>query len=208
MEEVISKTNKGIFMRVIFVEDVVNVARTGDVKEVKTGYARNYLIPKGLAVAATAQQLVRLEALQKIGMERSAKELGEAQELAGKLDGSNVTIKVKAGPRGRLFGSVTNAMIAKEVSETLGLSVDRKGIALPKAIHELGNFDIRVRIHPEVNANISLVVESDSDISEIIVEDMAGVESTNSQEDADYDSNGEEDDDLLEEVETSEEENE
>ena len=55
-------------MRVIFVEDVVNVARTGDVKEVKTGYARNYLIPKGLAVAATAQQLVRLEALQKIGM--------------------------------------------------------------------------------------------------------------------------------------------
>ena len=96
MEEVISKTNKGIFMRVIFVEDVVNVARTGDVKEVKTGYARNYLIPKGLAVAATAQQLVRLEALQKIGMERSAKELGEAQELAGKLDGSNVTIKVKA----------------------------------------------------------------------------------------------------------------
>ena len=79
---------------------------------------------------------------------------------------------------------------------------------MPKAIHELGNFDIRVRIHPEVNANISLVVESDSDISEIIVEDMAGVESTNSQEDADYDSNGEEDDDLLEEVETSEEENE
>lgn len=195
-------------MRVIFVEDVVNVARTGDVKEVKTGYARNYLIPKGLAVAATPQQLVRLEALQKIGMERSAKELGEAQELAGKLDGSNVTIKVKAGPRGRLFGSVTNAMIAKEVSETLGLSVDRKGIALPKAIHELGNFDIRVRIHPEVNANISLVVESDSDITDIIIEDPIDAESVEDQEDSDEGLIAEDDEDSIEESETSSEENE
>ncbi len=198
-------------MRVIFVEDVVNVARTGDVKEVKTGYARNYLIPKGLAVAATPQQLVRLEALQKIGMERSAKELGEAQELAGKLDGSNVTIKVKAGPRGRLFGSVTNAMIAKEVSETLGLSVDRKGIALPKAIHELGNFDIRVRIHPEVNANISLVVESDSDIADIIIEDpidAESVEDVEDQEDSDEGLIAEDDEDSIEESETSSEENE
>lgn len=195
-------------MRVIFVEDVVNVARTGDVKEVKTGYARNYLIPKGLAVAATPQQLVRLEALQKIGMERSAKELGEAQELAGKLDGSNVTIKVKAGPRGRLFGSVTNAMIAKEVSETLGLSVDRKGIALPKAIHELGNFDIRVRIHPEVNANISLVVESDSDIADIIVEDPIDAESAEDQEESDEGLIAEGDEDSIEESETSSEENE
>ena len=195
-------------MRVIFVEDVVNVARTGDVKEVKTGYARNYLIPQGLAVAATPQQLVRLEALQKIGMERSAKELGEAQELAGKLDGSNVTIKVKAGPRGRLFGSVTNAMIAKEVSETLGLSVDRKGIALPKAIHELGNFDIRVRIHPEVNANISLVVESDSDITDIIIEDPIDAESVEDQEDSDEGLIAEDDEDSIEESETSSEENE
>ena len=195
-------------MRVIFVEEVVNVARTGDVKEVKTGYARNYLIPKGLAVAATPQQLVRLEALQKIGMERSAKELGEAQELAGKLDGSNVTIKVKAGPRGRLFGSVTNAMIAKEVSETLGLSVDRKGIALPKAIHELGNFDIRVRIHPEVNANISLVVESDSDITDIIIEDPIDAESVEDQEDSDEGLIAEDDEDSIEESETSSEENE
>ena len=195
-------------MRVIFVEDVVNVARTGDVKEVKTGYARNYLIPKGLAVAATPQQLVRLEALQKIGMERSAKELGEAQELAGKLDGSNVTIKVKAGPRGRLFGSVTNAMIAKEVSETLGLSVDRKGIALPKAIHELGNFDIRVRIHPEVNANISLVVESDSDIADIIVEDPIDAEAAEDQEESDEGLIAEGDEDSIEESETSSEENE
>lgn len=195
-------------MRVIFVEDVVNVARTGDVKEVKTGYARNYLIPKGLAVAATPQQLVRLEALQKIGMERSAKELGEAQELAGKLDGSNVTIKVKAGPRGRLFGSVTNAMIAKEVSETLGLSVDRKGIALPKAIHELGNFDVRVRVHPDVNANISLVVESDSDIADIIVEDPIDAESVEDQEESDEGLIAEDDEDSIEESETSSEENE
>ena len=150
-------------MRVIFTEDVTNVARTGDVKEVKTGYARNHLIPKGLAVAATPQQLVRLESLQKIGLERSARELEGAQDLAKRLDGANVVIKVKAGPRGRLFGSVTNAMIAKEVSDSLGIAVDRKGIALGRAIHELGSFDIKVRVHSEVTANISLVVESDSD---------------------------------------------
>tara|TARA_B100000029_G_C17486003_1_gene927273 strand:+ start:664 stop:1251 length:588 start_codon:yes stop_codon:yes gene_type:complete len=195
-------------MRVIFVEDVVNVARTGDVKEVKTGYARNYLIPKGLAVAATPQQLVRLESLQKIGMERSAKELEEAQGLAAQLDGSNVTIKVKAGPRGRLFGSVTNAMIAKEVSETLGLTVDRKGIALPKAIHELGSFDIRVRIHPEVNANISLVVESDSDISELILEDASEVVMEDDHEETDEVSIVEGDAESIEESEASTEENE
>jgi large subunit ribosomal protein L9 len=152
-------------MRVIFTDDVDNVARTGDVKEVKTGYARNYLIPKGLAVAATPQQLIRLDALQKIGMERSTRELEEAQDLAIKLDGANVAIKVKAGPRGRLFGSVTNAMIAKEVSDSLGITVDRKGIILGRAIHELGSFDIKVRVHPEVAANISLMVESDSDVA-------------------------------------------
>ena len=146
-------------MQVIFLEDIPNVARTGEVKEVKTGYARNYLLPKRLAVAATAQELTRLESIRKAGQERRSKELGGAQALAELLEGTSVTLKVRSGPRGRLYGAVTNVMVAQELSTVLEREFDRRDVLLQTPIHELGSFEIKVRVHSELTANITVVVE-------------------------------------------------
>ncbi|MBI2855722.1 MAG: 50S ribosomal protein L9 [Chloroflexi bacterium] len=145
-------------MQVIFLEDIPNVARIGEVKEVKTGYARNYLLPKGLAIAATPQELTRLESIRKAGRERSAREMENTQALAERLEGTSVTVNVRAGPQGRLYGAVTNAMLAQELSTLLGMEVNRRDILLEGPIHELGSFEIRVRLHPELITKLTLVV--------------------------------------------------
>ncbi len=150
-------------MRVIFVEDVPNVARTGEIKEVKPGYARNFLLPKRLAVAATPQELQRLESIRKLGMERQAKEKVGAEAIAEQLEGQSVTLKVRSGPTGRLYGAVTTALVAQELSTLLEREVDRRSVILEETIHELGTFEARVRLHPEVVATVPLVVEAFED---------------------------------------------
>ena len=147
-------------MRVIFLEDIPHVASTGDVKEVKTGYARNYLLPKKLAVAATSQELARLDAIRKAGMERQSKLKGSAQMLAERLESANVVLKVRSGPNGRLYGAVTNAVVSQELSAMMDMEFDRRDIKLEQAIHELGTFQAKVRLHPELTATVTLVVEA------------------------------------------------
>ena len=150
-------------MRVIFVEDVPNVARTGEIKDVKPGYARNYLLPKSLAVAATPQELQRLESIRRLGMERQAKEKVGADAIAERLADQSVTLKVRSGPTGRLYGAVTTALVAQELSTLLEMEIDRRSVMLEETIHELGTFEARVRLHPEVVATVSLVVEAIED---------------------------------------------
>lgn len=147
-------------MRVIFLEDIPHVARTGEVKEVKTGYARNYLLPKKLAVAATNQELARLASIRKTGLERLSKLKEGAEALAERLESAEVTLKVRSGPNGRLYGAVTNAMVAQELAALMEVEFDRRDITLDNAIHELGSFHAKVKLHPELTATISLVVQS------------------------------------------------
>ncbi len=147
-------------MRVIFLEDIPHVASTGDVKEVKTGYARNYLLPRKLAVAATSQELARLESIRKVGLERQSKLKGGAQALAERLESASVVLKVRSGPTGRLYGAVTNAMVAQELSTMMEVEFDRRDVQLEDTIHELGTFQARVRLHPELTATVTLVVEA------------------------------------------------
>ncbi len=147
-------------MRVIFLEDIPHVARTGEVKEVKTGYARNYLLPKKLAVAATSQEMARLESIRKIGLERQSKLIGGARALAERLENASVILKVRSGPNGRLYGAVTNAMVAQELATLMEVEFDRRDVTLEGAIHELGNYQAKVRLHPELTATINLVVQS------------------------------------------------
>ena len=147
-------------MRVIFLEDIPHVASTGDVKEVKTGYARNYLLPKKLAVAATSQEMARLASIRRVGLERQSKLKGGALALAERLESASVVLKVRSGPSGRLYGAVTNAMVAQELATLMEVEFDRRDITLENAIHELGNFQAKVRLHPELTATISLVVQS------------------------------------------------
>ncbi|MQF99067.1 MAG: 50S ribosomal protein L9 [SAR202 cluster bacterium] len=176
-------------MRVIFLDDVPNVARAGDVKDVKNGYARNFLLPKGIAVAATSEEMKRIETIRKVGLERQSKLKDGAQALVERLESSKFTIKVRSGPNGRLYGAVTNVMIAEEVSRSLELDVDRRDVMLAEPIHETGSFEAKIKVHPEISANIRLSVEDiDSTGSE--------VESISSTEDSTQDSLENSDTDL------------
>ena len=147
-------------MRVIFLEDIPHVARTGEVKEVKTGYARNHLLPKRLAVAATPQEMARLESIKRTGLERQSKLIGGAQALAERLESASVILKVRSGPNGRLYGAVTNVMVAQELATLMEVDFDRRDVTLEGTIRELGNFQAKVRLHPELTATVNLVVES------------------------------------------------
>ncbi|MBF8268148.1 MAG: rplI [Dehalococcoidia bacterium] len=146
-------------MRVIFLEDVPNVASTGEVKEVKAGYACNYLLPKRLAVAATPQEMERIASIRRAGQERRLKEEQGMKALAERLESTGVTLKVRAGPNGKLYGAVTNVMIAQELSILIEGEVDRRNVLLEEPLHELGTHQVTVRLHPQITATVTVTVE-------------------------------------------------
>lgn len=145
-------------MKVIFLEDVPNVGEKGQIKEVTAGYARNYLIPKGLAQQATAGHLKDLKMQDEARAKKAAKELKAAEALAAKLLEKKVTIKVKAGEGGRLFGSVTSADIAQALASG-GIKVNKKKIDLVEPIKALGDYSVQIKLHPEVTSSVQVLVE-------------------------------------------------
>ena len=145
-------------MRVVFLEDVEGVAHGGDVKEVKNGFARNYLIPKNLAVPADHNALQRVEKLsRKAGVTR-IQLLSDLKELAQELDGRRVDVEMRAGSSGRLYGSVTNTIIADALSEMTASEIERRTVEIDEPIRDLGVYDLAIRLHPEVSASIQVVV--------------------------------------------------
>ena len=156
-------------MRVVFLEDVAGVARGGDVKEVKNGFARNYLIPKSLAVPATHNALQRVEKLSRSAGVNRIKLLDDMKQLAEAIEGTQIDVEMRAGSSGRLYGSVTNAIIADSLSELTDSEIDRRTIEIPEPIRDLGIYDLVVRLHPEVKTNIKVVVhETEVDPMEMI----------------------------------------
>lgn len=156
-------------MRVVFLEDVAGVARGGDVKEVKNGFARNYLIPKSLAVPATHNALQRVEKLSRSAGVNRIKLLDDMKQLAEAIEGTQINVEMRAGSSGRLYGSVTNAIIADSLSELTDSEIDRRTIEIPEPIRDLGIYDLVVRLHPEVKTNIKVVVhETEVDPMEMI----------------------------------------
>lgn len=145
-------------MKVIFLKDIPGTGKKGEVKEVSLGYARNYLIPNGLALEATPGHLKELKKQEEILAKKAAKGLQEAKNLAEKISGKTVTVKAKAGEEGRLFGSVTAADLAAALSAE-GIKVDKKKIELDEHIKSLGNYTARIRLHPEVSVPVTIVVE-------------------------------------------------
>ena len=125
-------------MRVVFLEDVAGVAQGGDVKEVKNGFARNYLIPKNLAVPATHNALQRIKRLAREADVVRLKRLNDMRELAQELNESRVKVEMRAGASGRLYGSVTNAIIADELSRMVDGEIDRRMVLLDEPLRELG----------------------------------------------------------------------
>ncbi len=150
-------------MKVVLLEDIPSTGLAGQIREVKNGFARNYLIPKGLAAPATQENLQRIKAIQQVGDERRGRELANWQELAQTLEGTTITIKANAGAEGRLFGSVTSANIASELSNEIGRGVDRRGVLLPQSIRELGSFNVPVRLFPGVELDVTVNVEATED---------------------------------------------
>ena len=117
-------------MKVVFLEDVYGVAKGGDVKEVKNGFARNYLIPQNLAVPASHDALLRVTSLAEKADSERVKVMSDMQELADSIDGSEISIEMRSGSNGRLYGSVNTALIAAELSKTSEREIDRKFISI------------------------------------------------------------------------------
>lgn len=130
----------------------------GEIKDVAAGYARNYLIPKGLAQRATPGRLKDLKMQAEAKAKKTAKAVQAAEKMAAKLEGKQVAIKVKAGEEGRLFGSVTSADIAQALAKQ-GIKVDKKKIELGDYIKSLGDYTVQIKLHPEVAASVNVIVE-------------------------------------------------
>ena len=145
-------------MRVVFLEDVPGVAEGGDVKEVKNGFARNYLIPKHLAVAATHDTLQRVERLTQQAEVTRLETLADMQRLGEELDGFHVNIEMRAGASGRLYGSVTNVIVAASLAAATGRDIDRRTIEISDSIRQVGVHEARIRLHAEVQVGLVLVV--------------------------------------------------
>ncbi len=144
-------------MKVIFIEDVTNVAKAGEVKEVADGYVRNYLIPRKLAVLATPSALKNLEADLKIRVRKKAQTDSEFAALAQQLEGKEITLKAKAGAKARLYGSITSADIAAGL-EKAGIIIDKRKIALSKPINQLGNYEIAIKLSRDFAPKIRVIV--------------------------------------------------
>jgi large subunit ribosomal protein L9 len=145
-------------LRVVFLEDVEGVAQGGDVKDVKNGFARNYLIPKNLAVLATRDALKRVQRLTEKAEDSRLKTLVDMKALAEELEGKRVDVEMRAGASGRLYGSVTNAVVAAQLSSMTDREIDRRTIEVTEPIRQTGAFDLRIRLHAEVDAHITALV--------------------------------------------------
>ena len=145
-------------MKVLFLEDVEGVAHGGDVKEVKRGFAKNYLLPKNIAVIATKTSLERIPKLKVEADKNRIQRLNDMKELASEIDGMRVNLPMRSGPTGKLYVSVTNNMIASELSSISSKDIQRRMIILPESIRQLGLFEISLNLIQEVQANISLLV--------------------------------------------------
>jgi large subunit ribosomal protein L9 len=144
-------------IRIILRQDIENLGDMGDIVDVKPGYARNYLLPQGFAYEATPANLKRHEEERTHLVNRSMRDRERAEKSAKKLEGVSVTLKVKAGEEGKLFGSVTS----NDISEALagqGIEVDRHIIRLEEPIKQLGVYKVPVRLHAEVQPEVSVWV--------------------------------------------------
>ena len=148
-------------MEVILKEDINKLGHRGDVVKVAEGYGRNYLIPRKLAIEATAGNKAVIEQMKAASVRKSAKEKGSAEELGKQLNGLVLEFTRKSGEHDQLFGSVTSSDIAKAM-EAKGFAIDRRKIILDVPLKNVGEFDVPVKLHREVTVNVKAVVKKDA----------------------------------------------
>jgi large subunit ribosomal protein L9 len=148
-------------VQIILMKDVDNLGETGDVVDVKAGYARNYLLPGGIALEATPSNLRRFEEEREHLIDRSSREMEKASELASAIEAEPLSFSVKAGEDGRLFGSVTTSDIAAGLAGR-GVTVDRHLIQLEEPIKQLGQYQVTVRLSAKVQPKVSVEVVAEA----------------------------------------------
>lgn len=145
-------------MKLILTQEVTGLGAPGDVVEVRDGYARNYLVPRGLGTAWTRGGEKQVQAIRKARQSREIATLEEAQSVKASLERQQVRLPVRAGQSGRLFGAVTPSDVAEAVKATSGKDVDRRKIEIGQPIKSLGTHRVQVRLHPDVQATVELEV--------------------------------------------------
>lgn len=148
-------------MEVILKEDVQKLGARGDVVKVTDGYGRNYLLPRKLAIEATAGNKAVIEQMKAASVRRSAKEKSQAEELAKQFDGVSVSFQRRTGEHDQLFGSVTSSDIADALAKK-GLEVDRRKIQLHEPLKTLGEFTVPIKLHKDVTAHFKVVIEKEA----------------------------------------------
>lgn len=145
-------------MEVILLEDVKNVGKKGEVVKVKDSLGRNVLIKKGQALEATGKNLNDLKLRKANDDKIAAENLAAAKELGKKIEESEITVAIKLGEGGKTFGSVSSKEIAEEVKAQLGFDVDKKKVQLKEAIKSVGEFDVQIKLHPQVTTTLKVKV--------------------------------------------------
>ncbi|HEU4911990.1 MAG TPA: 50S ribosomal protein L9 [Actinomycetes bacterium] len=145
-------------MKLILTQEVSGLGGPGDVVEVKDGYGRNYLVPRGAAIRWTRGGEKQVSSIKRGREVREVRDLGQAQEIKGSLEGLKVTLPVRAGAGGRLFGAVTVADVVAAVSKAGGPELDKRRVEVGQPIKTVGAHQVTVRLHPEVAATVSVEV--------------------------------------------------
>jgi large subunit ribosomal protein L9 len=145
-------------MKLILTQEVGRLGGPGDVVEVRDGFGRNYLVPRGFAIPWTKGGEKQVASIRRARDNRQIRDLGHAKEVRGQLEGLAVQLPARAGAGGRLFGSITAADIVAAVKAAGGPDLDRRRIQMPRHIKSLGSYDVTVSLHPEVAAKISVNV--------------------------------------------------
>ncbi len=150
-------------MDVLLLKNVPGIGSAGQVKKVNDGYARNYLLPQKLAVPATGGAVKQAETIKQAAARRDAKSLADAQELARQLGQVTLTFRAKAGEGDRLFGSITAGDIADALARERHIAVDKRKLELENPIKELGERQVAIKVHAEVTAQVTVVVERETE---------------------------------------------
>jgi large subunit ribosomal protein L9 len=145
-------------VKIILTQEVSGLGAPGDVIEVKDGYGRNYLLPQGFAIRWSRGAEKQVTVIKRARSAREIRDLDHANEVKAQVEGLKVTMSVRAGDGGRLFGSVTPAEVVDAVKAAGGPTLDRRRVELPGHIKSIGAYDVKVKLHPEVTAKISLSV--------------------------------------------------
>jgi large subunit ribosomal protein L9 len=148
-------------MRVVLLDDIAGLGEAGAIVEVKNGFARNWLLPRRLAERATADAINRVTIIQRAAEVKRARRRSEAAEKFTVLNGQSITLTVKAGTAGRIFGSITSSAIVEEVRKQLGVELDRRHVQLEEPIKHLGEFDVPLRAAADVTGSVRVIVEAE-----------------------------------------------